>query len=262
MFERKRSYLIDIFVALIGIVCAALLVVSIRKLDYDWNFSFLAEYVWNSENNSPGLLLQGLWGTIWVSVVSILLGSMLGTFLGAALCVKNPTLQIALQAYVELVRNTPLLVQLYVVYFALGNIFEFSAEEASLITLTGFSAAYLGDIVRGGISQFDKGQLDAGKMIGLNSFQIGIHVAAPQIFKRLLPSYLAQAVSLVKDTSLVSVVSMVELTKAALNIVSTSFRSFETWFVIAAIYFALNYSLSLLGKWMESKLGASARGSL
>jgi polar amino acid transport system permease protein len=123
------------------------------------------------------------------------------------------------------------------------------------LSLAVFCGAYVADIVRGSVRQFlknDNGQLDAARMLGFTNFQLLWHIAGPQVLRRLLPALLAQSISLVKDSSLVSVISLVELTKAATNVVSTSFRSFETWIVVALAYFILNFVLSLFCKWLEA----------
>ncbi|WP_234996143.1 amino acid ABC transporter permease [Pseudobacteriovorax antillogorgiicola] len=230
------------------------LVYSFWNLDYDWEFGFLWDYIWLSESGKPGIILQGLWGTIYISVISIVMGSIMGVLLGLALLSQEPVTRRVAVFYVDVFRNTPVLVQLYVIYFIVGTALELEPETAGVLTLSLFCSAYVGDIFRGTIQEFEKGQVDAAKSMGLTSIQIAGSVIAPQALRRMLPPLVGQFVSLVKDSSLVSVISVADLTKSALNVVSVSFRSFETWFVVAVIYFALNYILSSYGRYLERKL--------
>lgn len=230
------------------------LVHSFLNLDYDWNFSFLKAYIWEQETNRPGLLLQGLWGTFYVSALAIFFGTIGGFLVGLCLLSRERVSRASAFVYVEVFRNTPVLVQLYVMYFVVGTAFNMEAEQAGVVTLSLFCAAYVAEIVRGTLSTFERGQLDAARSMGLTPLQVSWHVVMPQALRSMLPPLVGQFVTLVKDSSLVSVISIMELTKAALNMVSVSFRSFETWFVVALVYLALNTILSTAGRALERRL--------
>jgi polar amino acid transport system permease protein len=260
VYERPKGMWLSLAAWFTILLALLLFAQSILNLDYDWNFSFLLDYLWvKSEENEfgrPGILLQGLWGTVWVSALSLIFGLLIGLGVGVLLTINNKSIQFFAQTYVEFVRNTPLLVLLYVVFFAIGTLFDFSPEQAGVLGLSLFCGAYTADVVRGGIVHFkqkESGQIDAGLMLGMNSIQVVRYIAAPQIARQLAPAILSQCVSLVKDSSLVSVISLVELTKAAANVVSTSFRNFETWIVVALAYFLLNFSISYFFKRVEKK---------
>lgn len=231
-----------------------LLVLSFLQLEYDWDFRFLASYIWEPETQSPGLILRGLWGTIYISVLSIIFGSLIGIGVGLIMLAREPLAKHAAVLFVDIFRNTPVLVQLYVMYFIVGTAIDLSPEVAGILTLSLFCAAYVADIFRASVIEFERGQLDAARSMGLHPLQIATYIMAPQILRRMLPALVGQFVSLVKDSSLVSVISVVDLTKSALNVVSVSFRSFETWFVVALIYFGLNYALSSYGRYLERRL--------
>lgn len=227
-----------------------------HSLDYDWDFKSLSEYVWLREENAPGLLLHGLWGTLWVSAISIVLGSIIGFAGGIVLHAGNTLARSSVRVFVEIFRNTPVLVQLYVMYFVIASAFQMSAEQAGVATLSLFCGAYISELVRGTLTNLDKGPSDAALSLGLTQFQSVRYIVAPLALRRLMPSLVGQYVSLVKDSSLVSVISIVELTKSATNMVAISFRSFEVWFLVAVIYFAMNLMLSRLGRWVEMRMSA------
>ncbi len=254
MYPKTVSWYLSLLSGLCLFMGGWLLVASFLQLDYDWDFGFLIEYIWDRQNNRPGLILEGLWGTIYISTLSIGFGSLLGVLIGLFMLSPEPLSRWAATLFVDIFRNTPVLVQLYVMYFIVGTALNLSPEVAGVITLSLFCSAYVGDIFRAAVLEFEKGQLDAAKAIGLNAWQIAFYVMAPQILRRMLPALVGQFVSLVKDSSLVSVISVADLTKSALNVVSVSFRSFETWFFIALVYCVLNYSLSIYGRYLERRL--------
>ncbi len=227
---------------------------SFKSLDYDWDFGFLKDYIWDPLNNAPGLLLQGLWITLKVSFLSIIWGGFLGLLLGACMMGREPIARWVAVIFVDVFRNTPVLVQLYVMYFIVGTAIEMQPEMAGIVTLSLFCASYVAEIFRGAVLEFEKGQIDAAKAMGLASWQIAYRIAAPQVLRRMLPALVGQFVSLVKDSSLVSVISVGDITKSALNIVAVSFKSFETWFVVAILYCLVNTVLSSYGRYLERRL--------
>lgn len=259
MPEKKRSPLFSV-IALLVIFCLSWFFYhSFRQLDYDWDFSVLWPYIWQEETQKPGLFLEGLGNTILISFASIVIGSVLGVFIGWLLLAKEKVSWTAAVIYVDVFRNTPVLVQLYVAYFVVGTAFDLSAEQAGIFTLGLFCSSYVAEIFRGTIANFDRGQIDAARSIGLTPLQVSRHVIAPQALRRMLPPLVGQFVTLVKDSSLVSVIGILDLTKSALNVVSVSFRSFETWFAVAVFYLIVNTVLSTFGRYLEHRLSASLR---
>ncbi len=259
MHPRTLSWIYTLLSFSLLALFGGLLFYSFTHLDYDWDFRFLQSYIWEPETNRPGLILQGLWVTFYVSALSIVFGSLLGLLVGLLMIGSEPVARRSAVLFVDIFRNTPVLVQLYVMYFIVGTAFNLSPEVAGVLTLSLFCSAYVADIFRANVVEFEKGQLDAAKAMGLNRLQIAFSIMAPQILRRMLPALVGQFVSLVKDSSLVSVVSVNDLTKSAMNIVSVSFRSFETWFVIAVIYCVLNYTLSSYGRYLEKRLRVGYR---
>lgn len=254
MHEHKRSFMWTLLTSLVLLVLFSSLWRGFASLDYDWDFLSLSEYLWLKEENAPGLLLHGLWGTIWVSALSIVLGTFIGVAGGMILHAGNTFAQTTLRCFVEIFRNTPVLVQLYVMYFVIASAFQMSAEQAAVVTLSLFTGAYISELVRGTLLNLERGPHDAALSLGLTRWQTARHVIAPLALRRLMPSLVGQYVSLVKDSSLVSVISIVELTKSASNMVAISFRSFEVWFMVAIVYFLLNFCLSRFGRFIELKI--------
>jgi polar amino acid transport system permease protein len=206
---------------------------------------------------AAGPLLWGLWTTLWISVVSGAFGLAIGLFTGLCRLSNNPTLRDLSTVYVELVRGTPLLVQIFIFYFFIGTVLNLSREFAGVAALALFTGAYVGEIVRAGVQSIAKGQNEAARSLGLTGGQSMRHVILPQAFKRVLPPLAGQFISLVKDTSLVSVIAITELTKSGREAITTSFSTFEIWFCVAALYLVINLPLSHIASRLERRLGKS-----
>ncbi len=258
MYAKTLGWLYTLLSAVVLMLGIGFLFYSFKSLDYAWDFAFLKDYFWEPSTNRPGLILQGLWGTFYISLLSILGGTILGFILGLIMVCPEPLAAKSTTVFVDIFRNTPVLVQLYVMYFIVGTALDLAPETAGVLTLSLFCSAYVADIFRANVLEFDRGQWDAARAMGLHQGQIAFYIMAPQILRRMLPALVGQFVSLVKDSSLVSVISVTDLTKSALNVVAVSFRSFETWFVIAIVYRVLHYVLSSYGRYLEKRLRVGA----
>jgi len=206
---------------------------------------------------AAGPLVWGLWTTLWLSIVSGAFGLAIGLFAGLCRLSKNPTLHDLSTLYVELVRGTPLLVQIFIIYFFIGTMLNLSREFAGVAALALFTGAYVAEIVRAGVQSIARGQDEAARSLGLNAAQSMRHVVLPQAFKRVLPPLAGQFISLVKDSSLVSVIAITELTKSGREVITTSFSVYEIWFCVAALYLVINLPLSHLAGRLERRLGQS-----
>ncbi len=206
---------------------------------------------------AAGPLLWGLWTTLWISLASGALGLLIGLFTGLCRLSNNPTLRDLSTLYVELVRGTPLLVQIFIFYFFIGTVLNLSREVAGVAALALFTGAYVAEIVRAGVQSIAKGQGEAARSLGLTAPQSMRHVILPQAFKRVLPPLAGQFISLVKDTSLVSVIAITELTKSGREAITTSFSTFEIWFCVAALYLVINLPLSQIASRLERRLAQS-----
>ncbi|MFV2948824.1 amino acid ABC transporter permease [Pseudomonas japonica] len=206
---------------------------------------------------AAGPLAWGLWTTVWISVASGAIGLLIGLFAGLCRLSSNPTLRDLSTVYVELVRGTPLLVQIFIFYFFIGTVLNLSREFAGVAALALFTGAYVAEIVRAGVQSIAKGQSEAARSLGLNAAQSMRHVVLPQAFKRVLPPLAGQFISLVKDTSLVSVIAITELTKSGREAITTSFSTFEIWFCVAGLYLLINLPLSHFASRLERRLAQS-----
>jgi len=195
--------------------------------------------------------------TITISFAAGLLGLALGLVTGLCRISKNYTLRGLAVLYVELVRGTPLLVQIFIFYFFIGTVLNLDRIVAGIGALGIFAGAYIAEIVRAGIQSIPRGQMEAARSLGMNVPQAMRHIILPQAFKRTLPPMAGQFISLIKDSSLVSVIAITDLTKSGREVITSSFATFEVWLTVAALYLVVTSLLSQLVFWMERRLAIS-----
>lgn len=201
------------------------------------------------------ILLKGLYLTLEVTVVSLLIGSIVGLLVGLIRTTRNRPLNITASAYIEIFRNTPALVQLMWVYYCLPILtgWSFSAKVSVILTLGFNASAYIAEIVRGGVNSIDQGQFEAARCLGLSRTRTMTVVILPQAFARMQPAFVNEAITLIKYSSLVSVLGVADLTYQANVVSTTTFRPIEIFTVTAAIYFLLCYALSYVALWLEKR---------
>lgn len=202
------------------------------------------------------LLLQGVGITILLGVLSFVLGSALGGLVALARLSRFRVLRALAIAYVSVFRGTPLLIQIMIIYFGLPQLgVQFEPIPSAILALTLFAAAYLSENFRGGILGVDKGQWEAGFSMGMPHWRVFRRVVAPQALRIATPAIGGRFIALMKDTSLASVVTVVELTRVAESIGTATFRYMEAFFLVGAIYWVIN-TLLLLGQGLlERRLG-------
>lgn len=210
-------------------------------MSYQFDFAFLADY-WP-------LLAWGTLATIRMSVIVTVTGCLVGTLCAVASISRFKTLRGLVAIYVEAIRNTPLLVQLFLAYFGLSSLgLRFSAETSALIGLTINVGAYSSEIIRAGLEAIHRGQIEAADTLGLNRFQVLIGIMLPPALEKVYPALVSQYVLLMLGTSITSQISAEELTGAASRIQSMTFRSFEVYLIILVIYLGLSFGMrGLLG---------------
>ena len=204
-----------------------------------------------------GPLMLGLWTTLWLSAISSVFALFLGLITGLARISENITLRGLSMIYVECIRGTPLLVQIFLAYFFLGTVFDLSRNVCGIGALALFAGAYVAEIVRAGIQAIPKGQAEAARSLGMNSFQTMVEVILPQALKKILPPLSGQFISLIKDSSLVSVIAITDLTKSGREIITSTFATFEVWLVVAAMYLLITSILSQIVYYMERRFAVS-----
>ncbi|MFT5697796.1 MAG: polar amino acid transport system permease protein [Desulforhopalus sp.] len=204
-----------------------------------------------------GPLMMGLWTTLWLSAISSVFALVLGLLTGLARISENITLRGLAMIYVECIRGTPLLVQIFLAYFFLGTVFDLSRNVCGIGALALFAGAYVAEIVRAGIQAIPKGQSEAARSLGMNAFQTMVEVILPQALKKILPPLSGQFISLIKDSSLVSVIAITDLTKSGREIITSTFATFEVWLVVAAMYLLVTSILSQIVYYMERRFAVS-----
>ena len=202
------------------------------------------------------LLLQGLGLTLELAVVSLCIAMVLGIIAALMGLSGNPVLQAINAAFVAIIRCSPLLVQAFFIYFgvtgALG--IRMSAFVAGVIALSLNAGGYLSEIFRGGIQSVDPGQVEAARSLGLSSRQTTWRIVLPQAIRICLPSVVNQWCITIKDTSIICVIGLAELTRMGQQIIARTYRSFEVWLMVFVLYFVVIYALTIFARHMERKV--------
>ncbi|RTZ18061.1 amino acid ABC transporter permease [Vibrio aquaticus] len=248
-------------IALLFIGIAWLLDSGAQSMGYQWQWERVPDYIVFFEDGEwwPAELLEGLLVTIQISALSLCFTLLIGLTTAMLKLSDSWVGRGIANLYVEVVRNTPLLVQIYLLYFVFGPVIGLDRFSTAVLALSLFQGAYTAEIFRGGLNSIPNGQFEAAKSLGLNRFYTFYDVILPQLLQRTLPPLTNEVVSLIKNSSIVSVMAIFDLTTEGRNIVSETAMPFEIWFTVAAIYLALTLTLSALSAWMEHKLGASWR---
>jgi polar amino acid transport system permease protein len=199
--------------------------------------------------------LKGLWMTVAVSVISLTFGTILGFLLGMMRASNKKILTWPIGAYVAVIRGTPLLIQIFIIFFILPEVgIELDAFPAAVLALSSLGAAFICEIVAGGIQAVDKGQWEAAASSGLTIFQQLRLVIVPQALKTILPPLVGQYVLLIKDSSVVSVIGITELTRVGLLTVVRIPEGLMVFGLVGILYFVISYPLIRLSNRLEKKL--------
>ncbi len=203
--------------------------------------------------------LSGLWGTLWISAVTVLSGALLGMIVALMRMSRSKVLRAVSGAYVEVLRGTPILLQLYFFWIGLPKLvpFELSDTQCIVIALAVNASAFISEIIRAGIAAVDKGQWEAARSIGLSETHVMTHVILPQAVKNILPALCNEFISTVKGTSLASVFFVGELMTSFKTVQSATFLALQSLTIVGIIYFVLNFVLSRLLGLLERRLTVS-----
>lgn len=284
----KRLHWLDyvILVVLIGVTSVIVLRIG-GALNYDWRWERIPNYMFRYKESEDrwvaNLLVQGLVATIRISIYASILALILGVILGVARCSANLTVRMLARTYLEFLRNVPPVVVIFIFFFFLseqliqalnmerwareiarsdnnaiwtflfGDMRRFPALISGIIVLALFESAFVGEIVRAGIQSVDKGQREAARSIGMSRFQELRYIVLPQAMRKVLPPMANQFISLVKDSSLVSLISVPDLTFKTVELVASTRLIFEAWLTAAAFYFVICFGLSLLFRRLERR---------
>lgn len=291
--RKNRWSWIDLLViaAVIGFVIFVVVRVE-TVLRYTWNWRHVMPFLAYVDEDTgrwvTNLLLEGLIMTMRLAVFGIVVSALIGVVMGLCRISSNLFLRMIARTYVELVRNTPPLVFIFIFYFFLssqlmpllgvddlarsdsaiaqwfvnllaGDPALFSNYVAGLICLSIFEGAYITEIVRAGIQSIPRGQWEAGKSMGLSGLDVMRYVILPQAVSRIMPPLANQFITLIKDSSIVSLISIQELTFMAVEVGVSTSRVFEVWILTALMYFVICYACVIVFNWLERRAARSKR---
>ena len=284
---KKHNYLLDgIIISILILACVLVFIRLKTGFSYNWNWGAIPQFFFkwdNAGNLKPNLLMLGFFTTIKLSFWSSLAAVIIGILMGILRTRKNLFSRLTGRTYIEIARNTPPLVLIFIFYFFIGNnitsalgidtwarnlpesgksvlSFLFSKPErfseflSALFTLAVYEGAYVAEIIRGGLESIEKGQFEASDALGISPVDKYRFVILPQVFRRILPSLTGQAISTIKDSSIVSIISIQELTFQGMELMASTYLVFEIWITITAMYFVLTITLSTLASFLEKRL--------
>lgn len=208
---------------------------------------------WSVITDNLDLFLYGTYLSLKISLFALLLSIPIGIIVGLCQVSRNKIISFLASIYVEIFRGVPLLVLLMWIYFVLGGVLRLGSYMSAILGLAIFSGAFIAEIVRAGIQSVPRGQMEAARSSGMTYFQAMRLIILPQAFRKTLPPMASQFIILIKDSSLVSVIGVMDLTLHGRNIVTTSLRSLEVWTFIALIYFVITFTLSKIIRYYELK---------
>ncbi|MBT8361001.1 MAG: amino acid ABC transporter permease [Deltaproteobacteria bacterium] len=222
---------------------------------YHWQWYRIPQFLYTHKDGSftLGPLLEGLKITLHITWISMILTYVIG--LATALLRLSDSIigRVVARLYLEVARNTPLIVQLFFIYFVVAPVLGIDRLFAAILALSLFEGAYASEIYRSGIVSLPKGQWEASHSLGLTAFDTYRKIILPQAIRRVLPPLTSQTISLIKDSSLVSVIAVYEMTMQANAIVAETFLTFEVYFTIAGIYLVITVFLSQMVALLERK---------
>ncbi|GAB4556763.1 MAG: amino acid ABC transporter permease [Geothermobacteraceae bacterium] len=212
--------------------------------------------------HSLPFFLKGLWGTVSVSALSLVAGTLIGFILGILRASRIHILRKIIGAWVDVVRGTPFLVQIFAIFFILPEFgIQLEAFQAAVVALTNLSASFICEIVAAGLHGVPRGQKEAAIAAGLSPFQQLRHVTLPQAMKLILPPLVGQYVLLIKDSSVVSAIGLIDVTRVGWLTVQRIPQGLMVFGLVALLYFVICYPLIHLGAWLEKRT-AGARSAM
>ncbi len=248
--EKFRALLRENFGALLLFfifACVVYLVYQEASTQYRWQWHRIWRYigVFGENGFKSGPLLEGVYLTLGLIFSSLFLAVFIGFILCFAMLSLSPVARLVASQVISIIRNTPLLIQLFIFYYVFAPIFNLSNISSAILTLALFEGAYLAEIFRGGLLSIARSQWEGAFSLGMGTNVTLFHIIIPQALRNILPSFSGQLISLIKDTSLVSAIAVADLTQKARALISETFLSFETWILVAFFYFILTLLVSV-----------------
>lgn len=234
----------SIFVVLL--ITFGIIVTSLKSVGIELDFSTLLPY--------KDRIIDGFLMTIIISVCSLVLSLIIGTVTAIGQKSEILIIKYFCKLYIQIIRGTPLLVQIYFFYYIIGTAWGINNRYiAGIIILSIFEGAYISEIIRGGLESIDYRQYEIAKAIGLTKSKTIKFVTLPILMSRILPALAGQFASIIKDSSLLSVIAVIELTQTIQEISADNFRMFENYIFVGFLYFLLTYIVYLISRWAERR---------
>ncbi|GAB6177417.1 amino acid ABC transporter permease [Desulfobaculum senezii] len=288
MIPEKSTRFGVLDVILLALIAAGVAYMGWRietRLDYEWHWERIGQFLLRHDAQEgwvPGLLTQGLLTTIRLSLWTMLFATIIGTAMGLARTSHSLFWRLTGKVYVGLVRNTPPLVLVFIFYFFLSDqllmalhvdslvraapdwaqgviaftaapVNRFSAFLSGLMTLAVYEGAYITEHVRSGIQSVERGQYEAAYALGLSRWQRMRRVILPQALSRIVPPLTGQFISTIKDSAIVSIISIQELTFQGMELMAATYMTFETWITVTVLYLLLTSTCSVLAAKVERR---------
>jgi polar amino acid transport system permease protein len=237
---------------------------SVQTMGYNWQWYQIPSYLYSFDDTGfvAGPLLYGLGVTLKISSISLVLAFVIGLVTALLRLSSSLPGKVVSRLYLEVSRNTPLLIQLFFIYFVMGPILGLDRFWAAVLALSLFEGAYASEIFRSGIVSIEKGQWEASHSLGLNYKHAYRFIVLPQAVRRILPPLANQAISLIKDSALVSTIAVYDLTMEAQALIAETFLTFELWFTVALMYLVITVFLSFVVSYLEKRMSSPYRSDL
>ncbi len=255
LFTRK-SPLIDVAQLLILAGATAWLIFKgAQAMQYNWQWYRVDQFIYRIVDGEfiLGRLLEGLIVTFEITAFSMVFSILIGLITALLRMSNSFSGKLLANIYLEMIRNTPLLVQLFLFYFIIAPIVGIDRFWTGVLCLSFFEGSFATEIIRAGIQSVPRGQTEAAKALGFSRFDRFRDIILPQSIPLILPPMTGLIINLIKHSAIVSVIAVADLTTEGLNIISETFMAFEIWFTVAGIYLVVTVSLSLFVSWMESR---------
>ncbi len=240
---------------LLGVV-AWLVHAGAAAMEYNWQWYRVDRYIYRIIDGEfiPGPLLRGLMVTIQLAAWSMLLSVTIGLVTALLRLSNSVSGRFLATVYLESIRNTPLLVQLFLFYFVLAPILGIDRFWAGVLCLSFFEGSFASEIIRAGLQSVPRGQYEGADALGFTKRDRLRYIVLPQAIPLILPPMTGLLISLIKHSAIVSVIAVADLTTEGLNIISETFMAFEIWFTVAGIYLVITVSLSFFVTWLENRM--------
>lgn len=254
--RRRRRRLQDWALSLLALGLIIWGVVSgAASMGYNWQWYRVPRYLYREIDGEViwGPLLRGLTVTLEITLWAAVAAFAIGLVTALLRLSRSYSGHALASAYLELVRNTPLLVQMYLFYFVLSPILGIERFWTGVLCLAVFEASFISEIIRGGILSVPRGQWEGASALGLRPWKVYAKVVLPQAVPIMAPPMTSAVVNLIKNSAIVSTIAIFDLTNEGRNVIADTFMSFEIWFTVAAIYLTLTISLSAVAARLEAR---------